>query len=75
MNKLLILTILLGILCLSSNTDFCTGFQDGYSAGYCYEEDFCIPPTPPICPVPDVGKDTYEYGFEIGFVEGLNDKP
>ena len=72
MNKLLIFTILLGIFCLSSNTDFCSGWNDGYSAGYCYEEDFCIPPILPICPVPFVGKDTYEDGFERGFTEGLN---
>lgn len=53
---------------------FSDGFRDGYKAGYCYGEVFCIAPLPPIPPFPRIGENTYQDGYNRGFLAGLNDK-
>lgn len=51
---------------------FCAGFSDGYKAGACYREFACIAPIPPICPIPNFDEDSYEGGYQRGFIYGLN---
>ncbi len=51
---------------------FCEGYQAGYKAGYCYQQYGCIPPIPPICPIPNVGESTFQDGYNRGFVEGAS---
>lgn len=67
--------ILIYLLFTLNTTPFCEGWDDGYVEGYCYAETFddCITPIPPICPIPDVGEDTYNDGYNRGFLEGIND--
>lgn len=53
---------------------FCDGYKDGYKAGYCYQQFGCIPPIPPICPIPNVGETTYQDGYNRGFIAGLSSR-
>lgn len=66
---------LLGVLVLSpvaGTSGFCEGYKAGYKAGYCYREFACIPPLPPLCPLPELGETTYQDGYNRGFLNGLN---
>ena len=51
---------------------FCEGWSAGYKAGYCYRENFCLPPLVPLCPLPRLGEDGYQDGYNRGFLRGLN---
>jgi hypothetical protein len=52
---------------------FCDGWEDGYAAGYCYRQNYgCIKPIVPICPIPRIGEDNYQGGYNRGFLAGLN---
>lgn len=53
---------------------FCEGFEDGYIRGYCYEIVDCIEPIPPLCPIPEIYENTYEDGYNRGFLEGLKNQ-
>jgi hypothetical protein len=55
--------------------DYCTGWDKGYKAGYCYEKGFgCIAPISPICPIPRIDcMEGYKCGYNRGFVKGLQD--
>lgn len=53
---------------------FCEGYKAGYKAGHCYREFACIAPIPPICPIPEIGENTYQDGYNRGFLAGLHDK-
>lgn len=58
-------------LLVSSN--YCDGYKQGYKDGWCYRDRFgCIPPIPPICPIPRVGEHSSDYkaGYQRGFVAG-----
>lgn len=56
-----------------NQSDYCNGFQYGWEAGYCYEEeDPCIAPIAPACPVPQVGRDSWQHGYNDGFNQGYN---
>lgn len=52
---------------------FCAGYRVGYSRGYCRNHggQFCIPPIPPICPIPAVGENDYQGGYDRGYSDGL----
>ena len=50
---------------------FCAGYQGGFSAGACYQKFGCIQPIPPICPIPGIGEDSYQDGYNRGFLAGL----
>ena len=52
---------------------FCEGWENGYKSGYCYGETYCIPPIAPICPIPRIGEDSYQGGYNRGFVAGINE--
>lgn len=50
---------------------YCEGFKEGFEDGYCYKEPYCIPPIPPICPVPGINEENnYRGGYNRGFITG-----
>jgi hypothetical protein len=53
---------------------FCDGWEEGYEAGYCYQNFACIAPIAPLCPLPHLGEDGYQDGYNRGFVAGLKAK-
>jgi hypothetical protein len=58
---------------LAFGSAFCDGWEDGYVAGYCYRQIYgCIQPIVPICPIPRIGEDSYQDGYNGGFLAGLN---
>lgn len=53
---------------------YCDGWADGYVAGYCYNEsNGCIKPMVPMCPMAEIGKNTYQDGYNRGFLRGMAD--
>ena len=53
---------------------FCEGWKDGYKEGWCYELPHnCITPIVPLCPLPELYRDTYIDGYNRGFLKGLSD--
>jgi len=55
-------------------SDYCDGWKAGYKAGYCYQQVYCLEPLPPLCPLPQIGRNSYEDGYNDGFVKGRRDK-
>ena len=52
------------------------GFEVGYKEGWCYDKGVgCIPPIPPIAPIPGIGEDmnNYQDGYRRGFTMGQQD--
>lgn len=74
MKKIFATLLLLSALTVYAATGFCEGWSDGYKAGYCYQQYGCIPPIVPICPIPNIGEDSYQDGYNRGFLAGLNDR-
>jgi len=76
MKKALLLLLLPLMLISSTNyqSAFCDGFEDGFKQGYCYKSNqfSCIPPITPLCPLPRIGEDSYNDGYNRGFLIGLN---
>jgi len=74
--KKLILISALFISSFAQASDWCIGFDEGFDAGYCYQRGaFCLPPLPPICPLPTIYEDdTFEGGYNRGFVVGLRSR-
>jgi hypothetical protein len=51
--------------------DFCKGWEDGYCEGWKDEKgQYAICPITPICPIPEIGQDTYKGGYNRGFKAG-----
>ena len=77
MKKLLLVllyTLPLIIFTSMQKSNYCEGWFAGYPQGYCYDEPYnCIPPPTPICPIPDIGRNTYEDGYQDGFMKGKED--
>lgn len=73
MRKALLVIALLVSTPALADDGFCRGYQAGYKRGYCQNHGgkMCIPPIPPICPIPDVGQSGYQDGYDRGFEEGL----
>lgn len=76
MKKLLIITALAITLTSFRYDNFCDGFELGWQNGYCFEmEMMCIPPIPPICPLPLYYEDnTFQGGYNRGFAMGLSER-
>jgi hypothetical protein len=74
-NFIIILTLLVSVK-ISAQSNYSNGFQNGYKEGYCYNDFGCIPPIPPITPIPLIGENTnnYQDGYNRGFKKGLEDK-
>lgn len=71
----IIIAVVCCILCLASIASasaFCDGWEDGYKARYCYRQYACLPPLVPLCPLPRLGEETYQDGYNRGFLAGLN---
>ncbi|WP_411361152.1 hypothetical protein [Pseudidiomarina sp. YC-516-91] len=75
------LTIALAIFVsevLASTAQFCAGFERGYVAGYQKANNTTLRPIVPICPIQPLKgfgdpESDFEHGYQIGFVEGMND--
>jgi len=75
MKKLILVLIGMSMLMaaeISAYGDFCSGWNNGYKAGYCYQKGYCLPPIPPLCPFPNLGEDSYDDGYNRGFLAGLS---
>jgi hypothetical protein len=52
-------------------SDFCEGWEDGYCEGWKdVKGQYAICPVTPICPIPEVGQNTYKGGYNRGFKAG-----
>jgi hypothetical protein len=74
---LLLLTFLLiQSFFVFAQTNYDRGFKVGYKEGYCYNDFKCLPPLPPITPLPYIGEtqDNYQAGYNRGFKMGLENK-
>lgn len=72
---LTILVLIISTLLLLQSyqyNDYYQGWKDGWRNGYCYNRYGCIPPNPPIAPIPRIGENTYKHGYNRGFISGNN---
>lgn len=67
-----ILIILLFTLSSYSGDTYCDFYFSGYVNGYCDDYDDCIEPILPLCPTPEVNRDTDIHAYNRGFKEGYN---
>lgn len=67
---------LLTFVAFGQYNNYDSGFKNGYKEGYCYNDYGCIPPIPPITPIPLIGEsnDNYQDGYNRGFKMGLENK-
>jgi hypothetical protein len=73
--KKLLVILLIAFTCMAYGSGFCEGWAAGYSAGYCYGKGYgCVKPVTPVCPVARVGEDTYQDGYNRGFLAGLHNQ-
>ena len=66
------LTIFIFSTITFSQDSFCDGWDAGYAAGACYGNNFCVPPITPLCPLPRIGEDSFQGGYNRGFLAGLS---
>lgn len=51
-----------------STNEYCKGWENGWHNGWKYiMGDFYITPIAPICPIPEIGRDSYKDGYNRGF--------
>lgn len=65
--------VLLSILLFASvawGDAFCAGWEAGYEAGYCYRQNDCFFTFIPMCPTPRYWEETYQDGYNRGFLAG-----
>lgn len=56
---------------VTRNSDFCDGWEDGYCEGQKdVKGQYSVCPVTPVCPVPEVGQNTYRGGYNRGFKTG-----
>lgn len=76
MKKIIILIFVACSFCLAD--PFCDGWSDGFQAGYCSEDEYCmgVPRYEiPICPRPNSKyEDSYIGGYNRAFQAGLRKK-
>ena len=70
MKKIILGILLEAVVCLSQG-DFRDGYDEGYKAGACYQCYNCLAPISPIPPIPRIGEDTWQGGYNRGFMDGL----
>lgn len=54
----------------AGQNEFCAGFQAGFKAAF--ETRRMIPQIPPICPIPPIGGDNFQSGYEAGLLLALS---
>jgi len=75
MKHLFVTFILLSIYKISfSQTNYSTGFSQGYKNGYCYGKIGCVVPIVPVSPLPKIGEssDSFIDGYNTGILSGRN---
>jgi hypothetical protein len=70
--KAFLLIVVISMIALAGS--FQDGYRAGYKAGYCYGEQYCMPPMAPLPPMPRLGENSYQGGYNRGFVDGLNSR-
>ena len=70
--KVLILILMMSFYPIEP--DYCSGWKGGYVQGWCHNIENCITPIVPICPLPSIGQDTYQNGYNDGFLKGRRDR-
>jgi hypothetical protein len=51
---------------------FCEGWEDGYCEGWKdVKGSMSLCPLTPLCPLPEIGQDTYRGGYNRGFKAGM----
>lgn len=70
---IIILILLLSVFVIQAQTNYANGYSVGYKEGYCYKKTICVPPLPPISPIPEINEDidSYQDGYNRGFYDGL----
>ena len=53
-----------------AQTAFCQGWEDGWNAAY--ENAGKLPALVPLCPLPNLGGDTYQAGYQRGMLAALS---
>jgi hypothetical protein len=66
----LLLLILLLFISFNKNSEYCDRWEEGYVEGYCYLIVNCIEPIVPVCPVPLIGQERPQDGYNRGFEAG-----
>jgi hypothetical protein len=75
MKTIILILLAITISTTTVDSDFCEGFEKGYKNGYCFKEALpCLSPLPPLCPLPELNQDSYQDGYNVGFVRGREDK-
>ncbi|MCT4629601.1 hypothetical protein [Winogradskyella sp.] len=71
-----VIILLLSITTIAQTSKFDIGYQKGYEEGYCYQDYGCIPPIPPISPLPTINEssNSYKDGYQRGFIDGRSVK-
>lgn len=73
--KISLLIVIVFTFNIYSQSNYNRGFDAGYKKGYCQDQGVgCIPPVPPISPIPRVNEssESYNDGYNRGFKMGLN---
>ena len=54
-----------------SQSEYCEGWEEGYCEGYKdIKGEFSICPITPLCPMPELFKDSWKDGYYRSFLEG-----
>ena len=81
-NKLFVFALIaaIAIMCFAAatgrqstraTTDYCDGWEAGYCEGWRYEKGVnAVCPIAPVCPIPELGRDKYQDGYNKGFTKG-----
>ncbi len=69
--KKIILVLFIVISCAWQTPDLSKAWQSGYIVGWCYHQEYCIEPIPPVAPIPRIQDTTYKMMYNRGFITGL----
>jgi hypothetical protein len=72
---ILIISISITLTANKLNT-YCDGYYYGWQVGYCNNNEWCIAPTPPNCPIVRYNeKGDYASGYNRGVIDGYQVSP
>lgn len=72
--KILVFIFILIFSAPSISNNYCKGWEEGHCEGWKDVKGvFAICPVAPICPIPEIGLDSYKAGYNRGFKRGMND--